>query len=276
MKKTKIIREIVGKRLEPYGFQYYKTESALCIFMREMHGIQRFYEPEKDVVKQYITIQDSGFSKMLTVNLYTDAHVEGKKERMEQLKELDLQGTSKWVEYEDEESYRKALNRLTEIIIKYGFNELEQMSRENPVIVTKDMEEKLYMQYKELDALFIEEYHIKMIPEKEEDIDEWYRIIRKIIMEYAEYPYEEVKEILIKIAAFHGERLCELLEAEWKSSSDKKIPIIFMHQPCPAAFSPLGKVLGLWKYKCDKEHWSLIDYDIRAMKEAVKIKKTRD
>lgn len=37
---------IVGKRLESYGFRYEKTESVTHIFVRELHGIQRYYDPE--------------------------------------------------------------------------------------------------------------------------------------------------------------------------------------------------------------------------------------
>lgn len=156
------------------------------------------------MVKQYIEIKDSNYAFGLTVELNTDAHVEGKTDRMEQLKELDPEGISEWVAYEDEESFRTALNNIANIIIKYGLNELERMSREEPILVTKAMEEKLAEQYKEQYKAFVEEYHIKTVPEKEEDIDEWYRIICKVIMESSESPYDEVKEILVKIAAFLG------------------------------------------------------------------------
>lgn len=269
MKKTQIIKEIVGKKLKPYGFEYYKTEGPLRIFRREVYGRQRFYDSENDVVKQYISIQESNLTRALTVWLYTDVYgYEGGKQ-LEQLKELEKQESLALVEYNNEDDFRKVLDFLTEIIIKFGFDLLEKMSTENPIIPTKDMAAQLYMQHKELDKSFIEEYHIKAIPEKDNDVDEWYKLIYKIIMESVECSYEEVKEQLIKISAFMGERSCELLSGEWDFPAHFKEPSVYSTYPIPQCFRPLSFVVMLWKYRCDKEHWSLVNYDIEAFKKAI-------
>lgn len=269
MKKTQIIKEIVGRKLEPFGFRYYKTEGPLRIFIREVHGRQRFYDPENDVVKQYISIQESNFAKELTVWLYTDAYGHEGGRQLEQLKEFEEQESLVWVEYTDENSYRKILNDLVEIIIKYGFEVLEEMSKEDPIIPTKDMTAKLYKQHEKLDKLFTEEYHVKVTPKKEDDIDEWYKLIYKIIMESVECSYEEVKERLIKIAAFIGERSCELLAGEWDFPSHFKEPSVYSTYPIPQCFRPLSFVVMLWKNKCGEEYWSLVNCDIEIFKQAV-------
>ena len=41
--------------------------------MREAHGYKRYYDPETDVVKQYISIQESSYGMGLTVRFKTDA-----------------------------------------------------------------------------------------------------------------------------------------------------------------------------------------------------------
>ena len=73
MNKTQIIKKVVGEKLKGYGFQYLKTDGPLRIFMREVHGYKRYYDPETDVVKQYISIQESGYGMGLTVRFETDA-----------------------------------------------------------------------------------------------------------------------------------------------------------------------------------------------------------
>lgn len=40
MNKAKIIKEIIGKRINPYGFQYVKSENLRWIFLREARGSQ--------------------------------------------------------------------------------------------------------------------------------------------------------------------------------------------------------------------------------------------
>lgn len=72
MKKTKIIKEIVGERLKEHGFAFLKTEGVYWKFVREAHGFKRYYDPETDVVKQYVTIQENRFAKGLTVRFSTD------------------------------------------------------------------------------------------------------------------------------------------------------------------------------------------------------------
>lgn len=54
----KIIKEIVGGRLKEHGFAFLKTDGVCWEFVREAHGFKRYYDPETDVVKQYVTIQE--------------------------------------------------------------------------------------------------------------------------------------------------------------------------------------------------------------------------
>lgn len=51
---------------------------------------------------------------------------------------------------------------------------------------------------------------MKAVAQCEEDIDEWYHLIKGMIADIAGQPYEDVKEMLLKMAAFIGERACEL------------------------------------------------------------------
>ena len=73
MKKTQIIKNTVGEKLKDYGFCYLKTKGPCRIFMREAHGYKRYYDPETDVVKQYVSIQESSYGMGLTVRFETEA-----------------------------------------------------------------------------------------------------------------------------------------------------------------------------------------------------------
>lgn len=122
----------------------------------------------------------------------------------EELEELRKYGTGGWITYLDEESYKERVRLLADLTVEYGLDLLERMSHEEEIIPTKAMAEKLFDEHKQLADAFAEEYHIKTIPEQPEDIDEWLGTIKKTLMDSADLPYEEVKELLVKVAAFMG------------------------------------------------------------------------
>lgn len=255
MRKTQIIKEIIGRQLESFGFQYQKTDGQCRIFMREVQGIPRFYDPDNDVVKQYINIQESRFSREVTVRFSTDVY--GYETECE-LEQLGKYGTGTWLGYIDEDTYKDRLQILANLIIEYGLDLLDKISVEDKIIPTKSMAEKLYNHHKELFESFINEFHIKANPKQEEDIDEWYQIVKKLIMDSAGQPYEDVKELLVSIAAFIGESACELCSKEWIFPEHFKVPAVCGGYSC-SNISPLDVVVDLWKYKCSEEKCFWID-----------------
>ncbi|MDE7434820.1 MAG: hypothetical protein K2N01_03205 [Lachnospiraceae bacterium] len=269
MKKTQIIKEIVGKKIEPYGFKYLKTDGPCRIFMREEHGIQRYYDPDDQIVRQYINIQESQYDTMLTVRFETDAMT--KWSEFEILRELNPDKGSPWYIYTDEKSYRETLEILANIIVKYGLDFLKSISVEESIIPTKKMAEDLSVRYKELDRAFIKEYHIDPVPKSEKDIEEWFSVIREIFMQTSEYPYEEVKDLLVKIAAFMGERSCDLLSQNWIFPSHLKCPATSGGNPY-FKVSPLDVVVDIWKNKCDKNGWEFADWIMERMKQELQEK----
>lgn len=261
MKKTKIIKEIVGKRLEPYGFHYLKTDGPCRIFEREIKEIKRYYDPD-DVVKQYINVQENHFSKSLVVRLSTNVYGYETECELEQVK---LYSTSAWIEYTDEEDYKEKLNLLADLIIQYAFGLLDEMSVEEKIIPTKAMAEQLFAQYEQLDHGFITEFHINAKPATIADVEEWDRIIKEVLVDKVELPYDEVKELLTKLAAFIGERACDLFSQKWIFPEHFKTPAVTGGSYYK--FFPLDEVIEMWKFKCDvKFYHEFID----AIKQAVK------
>lgn len=265
MKKTQIIKEIIGKRLEPYGFKYLKTDGPCCIFMREIKGVQRYYEPENDIVTQYINIQESNFAKELTVGLSTDVYGYEGEYRLEQIEKINSLG---WLEYTDEESYKEQLKKLVVLIIKYGLDELVKRSIEEEVIPTKVMAERLYNEHNDLDKRYVGRYGLKVNPECAEDIDEWYLFIEKQLLNTIEQPYRDVQELLLEITSFMGMRACEICRAHWNYPKHFKVPTVFGEYPW-GNFSPLDIVIKAWKYECKDEYRILKKY-FDCMKECYK------
>lgn len=249
MNKARIIKEIIGKRINPYGFQYVKAENLCWIFLREVRGITRYHDPDNDVVKQYISIEESRYDKMVIVRIATDAY--GGDIELEEKRKY---GIEKWVDYTDEESYKNVLNQFADLIEKYGFDLLDQMSREDEIIPTKAMEEELIQNHKELDRQFVEEFHIKTVPGQMSDIEEWQRSIREILLSVVGQPYKEVAGLLVKMAAFLGERSCELCQLTWQKAK----PSVGGRYPYPV-FSPLSRVVRIWKSGCDDHEIQVFD-----------------
>lgn len=258
---------MVGKKLEPYGFKYLKTDEPCRIFIREVKGVGRVYDPDNDVAKQYINIQESRFDKELIVRFETDVINPLNRNPLEILSELSPKpGYDSWFPYEDEESYRKILSTLADIVIQYGIDFLDQMSVEETIIPTKKMADELYSHHEEHARLFAEKYHLNTMPQSESDIDQWFETIRKVIMDTADQPYEDVKDLLVEIAAFIGERACEMLEQEWEFPE-------YMKVPCTSGknFSiiPLREAVYNWR-ECRQKNPEIMWFknDIEALKKA--------
>ena len=66
-------------------------------------------------MKQYISIQESSFSKSLTARFYTDVYGN---EMVHSLAVLEKYGTGEWLGYLDENSYKERLHILTGHIIE--------------------------------------------------------------------------------------------------------------------------------------------------------------
>lgn len=245
MKKTQIIKEIVGGRLKEYGFSFLKSDGVCWTFVREAHGFKRYYDPETDVVKQYVTIQEHRFSKSLIARFYTDA--DGN-ERQDELEVLKKYGTGGWLGYFDEDTYKERLHLLTTHIIEDGFDLLDRKSIEKEITPTKAMALKLFESHKELDERFIREHNMNPVPHSTSDIEEWFRTLKQMIISASEKPFEEVKELFVEMAAFIGERNCELLEEEWAYEEEQKTPYTHREDRQGFVFKPLVSVVAYYEW----------------------------
>ncbi len=269
MNKTQIVKKIIGEKLIPFGFKYLKTDGICWTFIREAKGIKRCYDPEIDVVKQYVIIQENRFGKMLTVRFRTNVANELVGTELEALKKLNPNKPITWFEYSNEEEYEKVLLQLSEVIIKYGFEFLKQMSIEEEIIPTKSMADKLYESHRELDDSFLSKHKIVSSPQNLSDIEEWFQKLKQLIIVAAEKPYEDVKELFVEMAAFIGERNCELLGAKWFFEEEMQTPFTQRENNQGMCFFPLNEVVGYYReYKRNKKNLSWFENEITELKQA--------
>ena len=113
LNKTQIIKGIIGEKLIPFGFRYLKTDGICWTFIREVKGIKRYYDPEIDIVEQYIIVQENRFGKMLTVRFRTNVANELVGTELEVLKKLNPNKPTTWFDYSNDEEYRTVLLYLT-------------------------------------------------------------------------------------------------------------------------------------------------------------------
>lgn len=253
MNKTKLIKQIVGEKLKDYGFRFLKTDAQCRIFVREVHGFKRNYDPDVDMVKQYILIQQHRFGNLMAVHFETDASNRLVGTELAVLRELNPKRGA-WFEYSDDEEYEEVLARITEIIINHGLDFLQQMSIDEEIIPTKAMADRLYENHRELDERFISKYKMNPVPYSLSDIEEWFQTLKRIIISVSEKPYEEVKELLVEMAAFIGERNCELLGEKWFFEEELKTPNTQGEHYQGFCFLPLHDVVIYYRdYKEDKE-----------------------
>lgn len=249
-----MVKDIVGEKIREYGFKYLKTEQQNYYFLREIGGVRRIYDPSDNRVRQYILIQKNRFDQLLTVRFFTDVYGN------EMVHDVPLPNSENgWIRYRDNESYVRALEILVHVIECYGLEFLQNLSKEE-IIPTKEMSNNLFKKHQELEQKLIEKYSIKLMPESEGDIDDWFNLIKKIINDCIDEPYENVKNMLVEISAFLGNRACFLLSSQWAFPQHLKTPITSpSYNSKYHGFKPLITVVALWKDKYNEEKWSSLD-----------------
>lgn len=206
---------------------------------------------------------------MLTVRFRTNVANELVGTELEALKKLNPNKPITWFEYSNEEEYEKVLLQLSEVIIKYGFEFLKQMSIEEEIIPTKSMADKLYESHRELDDSFLSKHKIVSSPQNLSDIEEWFQKLKQLIIVAAEKPYEDVKELFVEMAAFIGERNCELLGAKWFFEEEMQTPFTQRENNQGMCFFPLNEVVGYYReYKRNKKNLSWFENEITELKQA--------
>jgi len=245
MKKKKMILDIVGKAIDKHGFVYNQDKvysgSGFWGFVRDI-----------DSIKQRIFIQKNDFAESLYLNFATSAwghslaragtHSEIKLPQGEYSNVYD-----EWY-YETEEDFKKILVEFVDIIEKYGIDKLNEMSIEPEVIPTLEMAKKLLSSHTGLNENFIKNNKLNTDEVSKESVCKWFEVIERKFTNTKDEPYENVKDMLVEVAAFLGEQLRKEMGGEWKQRGQniRNMSIHGLNTPRYRIYTILASVVNMW------------------------------
>lgn len=145
--KRNIVREIIEKKLSPYGFKYVGNKHSRWVFCRTVNK-----------VVQEVVIQKSnwGNSYLLEANSMRIKTIMGDPFQQD------------YLEYNSEIEQQKVLNELGDIAIYYGLKKLEEVC--TPQISydpSVEMQQKLFADNESLTHKFLERYKYSSLDEPE-------------------------------------------------------------------------------------------------------------
>lgn len=234
MNIKKIIQEELGTELEKYGFKYRKYESYCWPYEREINGI-----------RQEIMVARDRFEKgYIKVMFFTNAYGQTIKEFKNFVPEEGARHWDYWG-YENEEELREILREFKRLILTYGLDFLEEISKPTTdAIPTKEANEYLYGNHQ---AIF-EEYRIKfgtVNKTPEEVID----LIYQKLDEKLDEPFNELEDIFIGLAALYGHTICWGDKGIWTWDQLEDACYIENILGSCKKLPPLNLIIAVWDMK---------------------------
>ena len=236
MKKSKLVKEIVGKAIEKYGFTFGLPKHYIV-------GVNWGFSREVDSIMQMILILEHRFAKELIIEFRTNAW--GKTRSPSSTED----SWYKYYAYESEEDFKATLEKFVKIIENFGLTRLDELSIEDKIAPTLDMSNKIFENHKNLNDSFIEKNGINVANRSKADISEWFRIIEAKLIETKAEPYEKVQDLLIEIAAFLGEQLRVDLGGNWRQAEiePRVLSVENLNSYQMRGYAPLSAVVEAWK-----------------------------
>ena len=207
MNITKIIEEELGQELEKAGFQPAFKESGVWPYERKKNG-----------VRQMVTIITGRYSKKaLKVLFDTDAYGQRTGEFQDFVPEEDVKHQEFW-RYKSEEQLRIVLKEFERLLFTYGLNFLETISKPTTdAVPTEEMEQYLYQNHWKL----YEEYSLKLQTQGK-SAEEVIEIINQTMQQNINETFENVKDLLIGLAALYGHAISWGDRGKWNWDEKSK------------------------------------------------------
>ena len=243
----KIIQEELGKTLEEHGFKFTKAES--CFWP---------YEKEKDGIHQEILVArdryEKGYIKMI---FSTSAYGQQPKEFRDFVPE---EGAKKWDYwgYENEEELREVLREFKRLILAYGFDFIEEISKPATDAVPTEAANRYLLEHHH--NLYIE-YQEKLKVEGKE-VEETIFIIYNKLKEILDEPFEQVENILMGLAALYGHVISWTNRGEWVWEEKRRACRVEKILETVMWVRPLNLIIETWDWmRKHKDTESKILYD---------------
>lgn len=254
MNQTKWIKEIIGGAVEEHGFEYEGCS-------RNGYIQDYDYMRKKEDIRQNILIgvkPDQMEMEFMTSaygqeNVYASGLIESN---------FEIDDENRWITWRDEEEFKQVLYHFREIILKKGFDILEEISKPTTEVrPRKETYWKLYQEHKALDEEYRKAYGLENI---ESTVTLMERIVA-IIVDNQDKAFEEVEPLLIGLAAVYGEELIKKCGGKWSWNRGYNTCVV---KGIPSwdgkkVVNPLASTINHWKYKRNEP-----DVFIREFKES--------
>jgi hypothetical protein len=202
MQKAKIVQNVLGKILEPYGFTYNGYDYRTWELKRVVDNN----------VEQYVLIYKSGYDKSLRLELCTSV-------RSMHLctKEItdDPKYAKQFIEYEDDNDFANILKLFGEFVIEYGLKKLDEISVQTLWFEPDEqMYTELYNNHLELANSFMMTNNI----ERDNTLEETFIIIESIIedREKKKEFNDSNKKMLLEMVAYFCDEIIKGYGGIWE------------------------------------------------------------
>ena len=229
----RIIQEELGKTLEEHGFKFTKAEP--CFWP---------YEKEKDGIHQEILVArdryEKGYIKMI---FSTNAYGQQPKEFRDFVPE---EGAKKWDYwgYENEEQLREVLREFKRLILAYGFDFIEEISKPaTDAIPTEEANRYLLEHHQEL---YIEYQEKLKVAGKE--VGEVIAIIYEKLKEVLDEPFSQVENTLMGMAALYGHTISWISRGEWMWDEKRGGCLVEKILGTKERIRPLNLLIEVWDW----------------------------
>jgi len=212
MQKVRLVKKVLGDMFAKHGYEY-----AGRIGGGVLEYVWEFKKTPENGNDQIITIILDRYTyiRMYSVCFYIRSKYGqcGVKEIVPESEQAEQREFLSYWEVKDDDEFVKALEEIGDIIEKYGFAKLDELSvspyKFEP---TYEMFVKLFKGHKELSAKFMKEHNIS----DDITLGESIEVIKGIVEAEGERVYDdETKDRLIELAAFYGEQLIKKYEGNW-------------------------------------------------------------
>lgn len=250
MNITKTIEEELGQELERAGFQPDFSERDVWTYRRV-----------KDGVGQSITVITGRYSRnALKVLFDTNVCGQGAREFRNFVPEEDIRHQEFW-RYKSEEELRTILKEFKRLILAYGLKCLDTMSKPTTDAgLTEEMEWYLYRNHEKL----YEEYSAKLQTQGK-SAEEVIELIYQTMEQTLDEPFENVKDLLVGLAALYGHTVSWGGQAQWVMNENRSCwlkNVLGTMKSIPLLRSIIPEWDYMRKYRCRSSTGLLYDYKI--------------
>lgn len=205
MDKELLIKDVIGKILEPEGFSYIgRADGISSEFFRKVKN------SKGEVVRQIVSLQDSQYHKEIYLNLTSvpGGHPDYR------INSFVPECTDDGLYFKSEKEYKEAIEEYADILTKYGIPFLKKIvePRISYYLVDEDNEKLFYEHEKLLDNILTRE----KIMVEQFNVEEVAEYIEKKVIEVKGKPFEEVRTFLLELSALFGAVANQFYPCYWK------------------------------------------------------------